>query len=72
MKSARIALRQLIYDYNFFQVSTIDAFFQSILRTFAREADLAGNYEVDLANPTCLTRSSSTPAPKTPVSSSNG
>ena len=50
VKSARIALRQLIYDYNFFQVSTIDAFFQSILRTFAREADLAGNYEVDLDN----------------------
>lgn len=50
VKSAQTALRQLIYDYNFFQVSTIDAFFQTILRTFAREADLAGNYEVDLDN----------------------
>lgn len=44
------ALRQLLFDFNSFQVSTIDSFFQSILRTFAREADIAGNYEVDLDN----------------------
>lgn len=44
------ALRQLLFDFNFFQVSTIDSFFQIILRTFAREADIAGNYEVDLDN----------------------
>ena len=44
------ALRQLLFDFNFFQVSTIDSFFQTILRTFAREVDIAGNYEVDLDN----------------------
>lgn len=42
------ALRSLLFDFNFFQVSTIDSFFQIVLRTFAREADLMGNYEVEL------------------------
>lgn len=48
--SARSALMHLLFDFNFFQVSTIDSFFQLILRTFAREAELTGNYEVDLEN----------------------
>ena len=48
--AAASALRQLLFDFNFFQVSTIDSFFQIILRTFAREVDIAGNYEVDLDN----------------------
>ncbi len=48
--AAGSALRQLLFDFNFFQVSTIDSFFQIILRTFAREVDIAGNYEVDLDN----------------------
>ena len=48
--AAAAALRQLLFDFNFFQVSTIDSFFQIILRTFAREVDIAGNYEVDLDN----------------------
>lgn len=47
-EAARKALRDLLFDFNFFQVSTIDSFFQVILRTFAREAELTGNYEVDL------------------------
>lgn len=49
-RAAATALRQLLFDFNFFQVSTIDSFFQIILRTFAREAELTGNYEVDLDN----------------------
>lgn len=49
-EASRIALRDLLFDFNFFQVSTIDSFFQTILRTFAREAELTGNYEVDLEN----------------------
>lgn len=47
-EASRKALRDLLFDFNFFQVSTIDSFFQIILRTFAREAELTGNYEVDL------------------------
>lgn len=42
------ALRELLYDFNFFSVSTIDSFFQLILRAFAHEADVSGNYDVEL------------------------
>lgn len=42
------ALTSLLADFGMFNVSTIDAFFQTVLRTFAREANLAGNYEVEL------------------------
>lgn len=47
-KAAANALRDLLYDFNFFSVSTIDSFFQTILRSFAREAEVAGNYELEL------------------------
>lgn len=47
-ESAGNALRDLLYDFNFFSVSTIDSFFQTILRSFAREAEVAGNYELEL------------------------
>ena len=45
---ARIALCELLFDYGFFNISTIDSFFQNILRIFAREAELTGNYDVEL------------------------
>ncbi|MDE6161286.1 MAG: hypothetical protein K2F77_06485, partial [Muribaculaceae bacterium] len=35
-------------DYRHFNVSTIDSFFQTVLRTFARELDNQGDYEVEL------------------------
>lgn len=47
-EAAYAALQQLLFDFSYFHVSTIDAFFQTILRTFAREAELDGNYELDL------------------------
>lgn len=47
-KCAQKALVQLLFDFNFFNISTIDAFFQTILRTFAFEVELDGNYEVEL------------------------
>lgn len=46
--AARSALRELLMDFNQFNISTIDAFFQTVLRTFAREIDLPGNYDVEL------------------------
>ncbi|MCH5318884.1 MAG: UvrD-helicase domain-containing protein [Paramuribaculum sp.] len=46
--AAERALKQLLYDFGYFQVSTIDSFFQSILRTFANEAELSGNYDLEL------------------------
>lgn len=47
-RQAREALKELLMDFNSFNISTIDAFFQTVLRTFAREIDLPGNYEVEL------------------------
>lgn len=42
------ALHRVLYDYNNFNVSTIDSFFQTILRSFAREIDRQGDYRVEL------------------------
>ncbi len=53
-RAADAAMRSLLFDFHFFQVSTIDAFFQTILRTFAREAELSGAYELELENRTML------------------
>lgn len=43
---AQRALRDLLNDYGRFNVSTIDSFFQSVLRTFAREIDFQGDYDL--------------------------
>lgn len=45
-EACREALRQLLYEYGDFNISTIDAFFQNILRTFAYESDLPDSYQV--------------------------
>lgn len=45
---ARIALQLLIHNYSFFQVQTIDTFFQSVLRNLARELDLTANLRIEL------------------------
>lgn len=49
-EAAEKALHNLLFDFNFFNISTIDSFFQTILRTFAREAELTGDYELELNN----------------------
>ncbi|MCM1336594.1 MAG: UvrD-helicase domain-containing protein [Candidatus Amulumruptor caecigallinarius] len=46
--AAADALSAVVMDYNFFNVSTIDSFFQMVLRAFAREAQVMGDYEVSL------------------------
>lgn len=45
-KAAREALASLLFDFGEINISTIDSFFQSILRSFAYEADLSGNYDL--------------------------
>ena len=45
---AQQALNELLFDYSYFNVSTIDSFFQSILRNFARELDRDFNYDIQL------------------------
>jgi len=46
--SAKKALCAILFDYDDFNVSTIDAFFQRILRNFARELDRDYNYELQI------------------------
>lgn len=48
MQVARMALSEMLYDYGNFNVSTIDSFFQTVLRTFSRELDQQGDYELSL------------------------
>ncbi|MDE5813447.1 MAG: UvrD-helicase domain-containing protein, partial [Muribaculaceae bacterium] len=46
--TCRYALKVLLTDYGDFKVSTIDSFFQTVLRTFAYEADLDDTYQIEL------------------------
>lgn len=46
--AARKALCAILFDYANFNVSTIDSFFQRVLRNFARELDHDYNYEVQI------------------------
>lgn len=46
--SAQAALADLLFDYSYFNISTIDSFFQTVLRLFSREIDVPDTYGVDL------------------------
>ncbi|MCM1377889.1 MAG: UvrD-helicase domain-containing protein [Clostridium sp.] len=48
VQAARTALNSILFDYSNFSVSTIDSFFQTILRTFAYETDLNDNYQLEI------------------------
>lgn len=52
--TAALALRQLLYDYHSFNVTTIDSFFQRVLRTFARELDRQGDFNIELNDMTVV------------------
>ena len=45
---AGMALHNLLHNYSYFRVETIDAFFQSVLRNLARELDLTANLRIGL------------------------
>ena len=45
---AGISLSNLLNNYNYFRVETIDTFFQSIMRNMARELDLTTNLRIGL------------------------
>lgn len=47
-KKATGLLIQVLNEYSQFNISTIDSFFQKIVRSFARELNIPGNYEVEL------------------------
>lgn len=42
------ALKNLLHNYSYFRVETIDSFFQSVLRNLARELDLTANLRIEL------------------------
>lgn len=45
---AQLLILGILQDYNRFSVSTIDGFFQQIIRTFAMELGLSTNYDLSL------------------------
>ena len=45
---AGISLNNLLSNYNYFRVETIDTFFQSVMRNMARELDLTTNLRIGL------------------------
>jgi len=47
-KAARNTLLDILHGYGYFSVSTIDSFFQKVIRSFAREMDLDAKFEVEL------------------------
>lgn len=47
-KACRTALSVLLNEYSDLKVSTIDSFFQTILRTFAYESNLNDTYQVEI------------------------
>lgn len=47
-QTARMALGVVLNNFSDFNVSTIDSFFQSVLRTFAYETNLTDSYQVEM------------------------
>ena len=45
---AGAVLSAILHDYASFSISTIDAFFQKLVRNFTREAGLQGGYKIEL------------------------
>jgi len=45
---AREVQAAILHDYNNFSVSTIDAFFQRVIRSFTREAGISGDYRLEV------------------------
>lgn len=53
-KEAIEILNSILHDYSRFSVSTIDSFFQKVLRAFAREIGLHSGFSVELDHSTIL------------------
>lgn len=43
-------LNKILHDYSGFSVSTIDKFFQKVIRSFSREIGINGSYNIELDN----------------------
>ena len=47
-KRAMETLRTILHQYSYFSISTIDSFFQKVIRAFAREMGLQGGFHIEL------------------------
>jgi ATP-dependent exoDNAse (exonuclease V) beta subunit len=45
---SRDVQREILHNYSQFSISTIDAFFQKVIRSFTREAGLMGDYRLEV------------------------
>jgi ATP-dependent exoDNAse (exonuclease V) beta subunit len=54
-KKAALLLKKLLHQYTWFSVSTIDAFFQRIIRSFTRELGIQDGYTIELDTESLLT-----------------
>jgi ATP-dependent helicase/nuclease subunit A len=48
IKNAVLVNEKILHNYSEFSISTIDAFFQKIVKSFAKELGLLGNFKVEL------------------------
>lgn len=48
LRNSKKVIERILHQYTQFSVSTIDAFFQKIVKSFAKELGLLGNYKVEL------------------------
>lgn len=46
--NARLVLRNILHDYSGFAITTIDTFFNQVIRTFTREIGLQGGFEIEM------------------------
>ncbi|TVP44841.1 MAG: DNA helicase UvrD [Mongoliibacter sp.] len=53
---AKNTLLDILHSYGYFSVSTIDSFFQKVIRSFAREMDLQAKFDIELDQQAVLDR----------------
>jgi ATP-dependent helicase/nuclease subunit A len=49
-------LKNILYNYSFFEISTIDSFFQKIIKHFSRESGIKYGYNVELDTESLLNK----------------
>lgn len=54
---AKHILTTILHDYSSFSISTIDSFFQQVIRSFARDIGVHGGYNLDLDSTSTLEQS---------------
>ena len=49
-EKSKEVLTRILHQYSQFSISTIDAFFQRVIRSFTRESGLLGNFRLEAEN----------------------